>query len=146
MANEKTITSANAVAILTESNFYGAGIQLQGFSADAAFSLASAEIAETSLGVDGRLSAGWIPRIYKQTWSFQPDSDSIIVFDTIAGAQDVARDIFRLGMVIKLPGTGRAYTFTRGVLKDYKAMPDGKKVLQPVEFSIEWESVRPAVV
>ena len=98
------------------------------------------------MGVDGRLSAGWIPRIYRQKWTFQPDSDSIALFDAIAGAQDAGQTIFRLGMVIKLPATSRSYDFYRGVLKNYKVMPDAKRVLEPVDFTIEWEKVRPSVL
>ena len=146
MANEKTITSANAVALLTVAPLGFTAVQLQGFAADAAFSMDGADIAETRLGVDGRLSAGWVPRIYRQTWSFQPDSDSIALFDAIAGAQDAGQTIFRLGMVIRLPATARSYDFFRGVLKNYKVMPDAKRVLDPVNFVIEWERVRPSVV
>ena|SRR5579872_2773704 len=144
--SDKTITSANAVFLLTESNFYSAGIKIQGFAADAAFAVASAPTAETQMGVDGNLSAGWVPREYKQTWSLQADSESIAVFDAIANGQDAVQDIFWLQGVMKMKSIGRSYTFTKGVLTEYKVMPDGKKILQPVEFVITWQSVKPAIL
>jgi hypothetical protein len=146
MANTNTITSANAVAILTEQNFFPAGVQLQGFAADAAFALESAQTAETVLGVDGIMSAGWVPRMYRQQWDLQADSDSIAVFDAIAGGQDVAQTVFFLGMVIQLPSLGKAWNFSRGVLTNYKAMPDGKRILQPQQFAITWNTVRPVIL
>lgn len=146
MANEKTITSANAVALLTVSAIGISAVQLQGFAADNAFAVEGADIAETRMGVDGRLSAGWIPRIYRQTWSLQPDSDSIALFDAIAGAQDAGQTIFRLAATIRLPAVNKSFDFYRGVLKNYKVIPDAKKVLDPQNFIIEWERVRPSVL
>lgn len=146
MSNNNTITSANAVFLITESNTFPAGVQLQGFAADAAFATETAETAETKLGVDGILSAGWVPRAYKQNVSLQADSDSILVFDAIAGAQDIAQDVFWLTGVITFPAVGKSYTLTRGVLTNYKVMPDAKKLLEPQEFSIIWNKVQPAII
>jgi hypothetical protein len=92
------------------------------------------------------MSAGWIPHTYDQTISLQADSRSIAVFDAIQQASDVARTIFWLNAVIQIPGIGRSYVFSNGVLKNYKPLPDAGKTLQPVEFTITWESVKPAVI
>ncbi|HJW05309.1 MAG TPA: hypothetical protein VJ527_02340, partial [Rhodanobacter sp.] len=105
-----------------------------------------ADTAEVVLGVDGKMSAGWVPRMYTQTISLQADSPSIPVFDAIATAQDAAKTVFRLNGVITLPGVGMSYTMSRGVLTRYKPMSDAKRTLAPVEFQITWESVRPAKI
>lgn len=143
---DKTITSADAVFILSSADVLPAAVQLEGYAADAAFATEQADTAEVVLGVDGKMSAGWVPRMYTQTISLQADSPSIPVFDAIATAQDAAKTVFRLNGVITLPGVGMSYTLSRGVLTRYKPMSDAKRTLAPVEFQITWESVRPAKI
>lgn len=145
MANA-TITAADASFAISSTDFALASVLLEGYAADAAFAMENADTAETSLGVDGKLSAGWIPRSYQQTITLQPDSPSRPVFDAIVAAQDAARTIYRINGVISLPGNKYSYTLTRGVLKNYSAMPSAQKVLQPMTFVIEWEKVQPIPV
>lgn len=143
---DKTITSADSVYVLSSSDVLPAAVQLQGYAADAAFATEQADTAEVLLGVDGKMSAGWVPRMYTQTISLQADSPSVAVFDAIATAQDAAKTVFRLNGVITLPGVGMSYTMNRGVLTRYKPMADAKRTLAPVEYQITWESVRPAKI
>ena len=139
----RTITSADSVFILSSADFALAATQIQGYAADAAFATDEVDTAETVLGVDKVLSAGWVPRTYTQTITLQADSSSIDLFDALVLAQDAATTIFRLGGVITLPGTERSYTLSRGVLKRYTVMPVAQRVLQPRTFVIEWESILP---
>jgi hypothetical protein len=143
---KNTITSADATFVLSVAGLYAAGVSIEGFATDAAFATPGSDVAETMLGVDGKMSAGWIPHTYDQTISLQADSRSIAVFDAIQQASDVARTIFWLNAVIQIPGISRSYVFSNGVLKNYKPLPDAGKTLQPVEFTITWESVKPAVI
>ena len=138
---DRSITSADSVFSISSADFALAATILEGYAADAAFAMENADTAETMLGVDGKLSAGWIPRSYKQTITLQADSKSRKVFDGLVTAQDATRQIFRLNGVITLPGNQYSYTLTRGVLKNYTAMPTAQRVLQPLTFVIEWESV-----
>lgn len=139
----RTITSADSVFILSSNDFALAAIQIQGFAADAAFATDETDTAEVLLGVDGKMSAGWVPRTYPQTITLQADSPSIDVFDSIVLAQDANRTVYRLNAVITIPGTQRSYTMTRGVLNRHTVMPGAQRVLQPRTFTITWESVLP---
>lgn len=141
MANP-TITAADASFVLSSTDFALSATLLEGYAADAAFATDNADTAETSLGVDGKLSAGWVPRSYNQTITLQPDSPSRPVFDLLVAAQDAARTVFRLNGIISMPGNKYSYTMSRGVLKNYSAIPSAQRVLQPMTFVIEWEKVQ----
>ena len=138
---DRSITSDDSTFVLSSSDFALAATILEGYAADAAFAMDNADTAETMLGVDGKLSAGWIPRSYNQTITLQADSKSRALFDALVTAQDATRNVFRLNGVINLPGNQYSYNLTRGVLKNYTAMPTAQKVLQPLTFVIEWERV-----
>ena len=138
---DRSMTSADSTFVLSSSDFALAATILEGYAADAAFAMDNADTAETMLGVDGKLSAGWIPRSYNQTITLQADSKSRALFDALVTAQDATRNVFRLNGVINLPGNQYSYNLTRGVLKNYTAMPTAQKVLQPLTFVIEWEKV-----
>lgn len=138
---ERSITSADSTFVISSADFALAATVLEGYAADAAFAMENADAAETSLGVDGKLSAGWIPRSYTQTITLQPDSISRAVFDALVTAQDATRTVYRLNGVITLPTNQYSYNLTRGVLKNYTAMPTAQKILQPMTFVIEWERV-----
>lgn len=143
---ERSITSADALYVLSSADFALAGTVLEGYAADAAFTLDAADTAETQLGVDGKLSAGWVPRSYNQTITLQADSPSCAIFEGLVAAQDVSRNVFRLNAVITLKGNQRAYNLTRGVLKSHTAMPGAQRVLQPQTYTIEWERVLPVPI
>lgn len=140
---DRTITSADSTFVISSADFALAATILQGYAADAAFAMENATSAETSLGVDGKLSAGWVPRSYNQTITLQPDSPSRPIFDGIVTAQDAARTVFRLNAVITLPGNQYSHSLSRGVLKTYSAMANAQKILQPMTYVIEWERVIP---
>lgn len=139
----RTITSADSTFVISSADFALAATILEGYAADASFAMDSVQTAETVMGVDGKLSAGWTPRPYPQTITLQPDSPSRAIFDLIATSQDAARTIFRLNGVITLPGNQYTHVLSRGVLVGYTPIPAGQKVLQPMTFQIVWESSRP---
>lgn len=140
---DKTITSANSIFTIAVSGLYNSPVQLQGYAADRAWETEGIEIAETLMGVDGKLSAGYTPQPVTQTIHLQADSASIDLFDTIFNATKASKEVYRLTGSIVLPATGKAYSCRRGVLKNYKPLPDGAKTLQPVDFQIVWESIDP---
>lgn len=143
---ERSITSADATFVLSSADFALAATVLEGYAADAAFATDNTDTAETSLGVDGKLSAGWVPRSYNQTITLQPDSPSRALFDLLVGAQDAARVVYRLSGVIHLPGNQYSYALSRGVLKNYSSIPTAQRILQPMTFVIEWEKVVPVPI
>lgn len=136
-----TITSANSVFTIVAAGIFPAPIQLQGYSSDKAVVTEAIETAEIQMGVDGRMTAGYVPMPTKQTISLQADSPSRALFTAIAQASKTARDVFYLSAELVLPSTGEKYAFTKGVITNLKQLPDLMKVLAPVDIQITWESV-----
>ena len=146
MGNQSTITSANSVFILSVTDLYPSGVSIQGYATDKAFATEALEIAETMMGVDGQLTAGYTPTPVKQTISLQADSPSKDIFDAIVRTTRQTGDVMYLDAVITLPGPGETYTLTNGILTSAKQIPDAQKVLQPVDYVITWESVSASVL
>lgn len=138
---DTTITSANSVFTLVVAGLFPAPVQLQGYASDKAFTTEAIDLAEVQMGVDGRMTAGFVPNPVKQTITLQADSPSKDIFTALIQAMKTAREVFYVSGSIALPSTGESFTLTRGILTNAKQIPDAQKVLQPVEFQITWESV-----
>lgn len=136
-----TITSANAAFALAITNLYPSPQSIQGYAADAMFAVDEADLAEIVMGVDGRMSAGYVYSVTPMTVSIMPDSPSNTVFETWYNTSRAAADVYSGNATIILPGIKRKYTLKNGVLTKGKALPDAKKTLQPREWKITWESV-----
>jgi hypothetical protein len=145
----KTITAANSQFVLTllANGLAPAPIpvpfQLEGYAADAAFLIDPVESAETIMGVDGRMSAGFLPTITAQQITLMPDSPSIEIFETWFGAQKALRELFFANGSIALPSVGKSYVLTKGALKRVTQAPPVGKVLQPMTYQIDWNDVQP---
>ncbi len=142
----RTITSADGTFILSSADIALAATEIGGWAADAAWAFDNVNMAETILGVDGKLSAGWVPRAYQMTVTIMPDSDAIEVFNAFQLACDASKTVYRLNGVLTLPGLGRSFMMTRGVLQNYTPVPTGQKVLQAQTFQIMWEGVKPVPI
>ena len=136
-----TITSANAAYAIAIANLYPVPQTLQGYAADDMFVTEAVELAETIMGADGKLSAGYIFNPIKQTITIMPDSASLKLFEQWRQAQNTARDVYRCNAVIQLPGISRKYTLSNGVLSSATPIPGARKTLAPVSFTITWEKV-----
>lgn len=137
----KTLTAANSVIMLTVSGLFDTPQQLQGFAADDVVDTDQVDSAETAMGVDGKLSAGWIPMAIKQTFSLQADSNSLAFFEAWYAAQQAIRELYIASGSVYLPATGRKYAMRRGFLTNHAAMPNVKKILQPRKFQVTWEAL-----
>jgi len=135
------ITAANSVFMMNFGALFPIPQKLQGYSADDAFMADAVEIAQTVMGVDGKLSAGYVPNPVVMTITLQADSPSIKLFDFLAQAMQASRDIYELSGTIALPAISKSYALTKGVMTEYKPLPDVKKILQPVTYRITWEAV-----
>lgn len=141
-----TITAANSVYFLAIAGLYPTPQQLQGFSADAAFDTDASEPAEVVIGVDGRMSAGYVPFLTKQTISIMPDSLSSQMFEDWLAAQKAAREVYIANAVITLPSVNRAYVLTSGVMTSIVSIPGTRKVLQARNFVITWGDINPVPI
>ena len=139
--DNSTITSANSVFTLVVAGLFPAPVQLRGYASDKAFTTEAVDLAEVQMGVDGRMTAGFVPNPVKQTITLQADSPSKDIFTAMIQAMKTAREVFYISGSIALPSTGESFTLTRGILTNAKQIPDAQKVLQPVDYVIAWESV-----
>ena len=73
---DTTITSANSVFTIVVASLFPAPVQLQGYASDKAVVTDAIDMAEIQMGVDGRMTSGYVPMPTKQTVSLQADSPS----------------------------------------------------------------------
>lgn len=138
-----SITAANAVVMLTLQPIFLSPYQLQQFAADNIFGTDPLDAAETSMGVDGRLTAGFVNVSTRQTFYLQADSPANDFFDQWYGRQKADQDTYIAGGTILLRSLGKKYTMVRGFLKSYQPLPNAAKVLQARQHTIEWQSAVP---
>lgn len=144
-----TITAANSVYLLSigvgpGQNLLFPPIQLQGFATDAAFETGASDDAEVVIGVDGFVSAGYVPFLTDQTIHLQADSPSVTIFEAWIEAEKAALEKLQCSAFISLPSVSRKYALTTGFLKSIISIPGTKKVLQPRDFVIVWGNISPA--
>jgi len=141
-----SITSANAVILLTVPGIIPVAVQLSAFAADDIFDSDEVDMAETKMGVDGKLSGGLV--FAKTPWNvtFQADSPSIAMFEAWDGYQQSNTEVFPGQAVVTLTGVGRAYTMINGYLVRGKRLPDAKRLLEPRKFRIDWQQIIPVPV
>lgn len=146
MANNRTLTSANAVLMIGAIGLYDAPRQIQGFSADDVTDMDPLTLGETSMGVDGRLSAGFVFNAIMQNITLQADSQSNDVFENIIAAEKQKREKFVLFGSVLIRATERRYTMTRGFITSVSVMPALRKTLQPRRYTLTWQKVEPGPV
>lgn len=133
-----TITSANAVYMLSVDTVFPTPVQIQGFGVDEAFDTEASDVAEVQLGVDGLAVSGWVPRLTTQTITLLAASPSFQLFEAWVQAMDVAREVLYAQGTIAIPSIGRKYSLPQGTLTRYPAMPNAKRVLAQRQFTITW--------
>lgn len=134
------ITAANATLILTLPGLFRVPVQLQGFAADDVYDLDEIESVETLMGVDGKLSGGFVWKPQPQTITLQADSESNDVFDTWNQNQKSGLRTYVAGGVLTLPSLGLKFIQTVGYLQGYK-LPGAKRVIQPRRYRLTWQDV-----
>lgn len=135
-----TLTAANSAFTLAITNLYPVPQLLQGFATDDAFSGEAVDIAEVQMGVDGRMSAGYVPNPTTITINIQADSPSLVMFETWFNATKGDQEIYPANGTILLTATGRKYNLRNGVLTRGTPFTGAKKLLQPSQYVITFES------
>lgn len=141
-----SITAANSEYWLAVLGLFPVPQRLQGYAADAAFDTEAADAAEIVMGVDGIMSAGYVPFVTRQTINIMPDSPSSYIFEDWMTAQKAAREVYYANASITLTSIGRSYVMRNGVITSFIAIPGTRKVLQARAFVITWESIDPVPV
>jgi hypothetical protein len=135
------ITSANATAYMTVKDLYPAGFQLNNFATDQAIDQSEDTIAETRMGVDGNMAAGYVPSIKPVNMQFEAASPTVPYLENVYLASQQNRRTYECTLVINVPSVGKVYTYTGGVMKTGKALPALKKTLDPVNYGFDFEKM-----
>lgn len=137
-----TLTSADSVLMLVVPGLYDTPQNLQGYAADDIFTVGQVSSAETSMGLDGILSAGWIPQIKQMTIMLQANSSSVSIFDQWVDTQEDARELLPCTLVVSVSGVNMIYNCTNGFMTSQTLLPDAKKILQPRSFVLSFGSIK----
>jgi len=137
-----TLSNSNSVLMLQVTGLFPVPIEIQGFSVDDMFTVPDVVSGEFMMGVDGKLSYGYVPYEVPLELTLQADSESNLIFDTLIGAESISKDKYRIDFTILVQGTSTLYVFTNGALGTHSPIPAGKKVLQPRKFSMTYESIK----
>lgn len=125
-----TLTTANSVLALTTEALFPAAQILQGYAADDAYSFDAVENGEYSMGIDGKLSAGFVYNEVPFTITLQADSPSLALFEQIYQYEQENRTKLTQNLTVTQVATGKRYDLKNGFMRSFKAA-DGKKTLQP---------------
>jgi hypothetical protein len=136
------ISAANAILTFTIPILFPIPVKLQGFAPDDVFSMDDIELVETSMGVDGLLSGGFVWKEQPMGVSLQADSPSNAFFDNWMGNQKAAQRSYPANGVLSLPSIGMKMIMSVGFLGTYK-LPDGKRTLTPRRYRLKWQQVTP---
>jgi tail fiber protein gp32 len=139
-----TLTTANSALLVTIEAIYPQAQRLQGYAADDVYDFDNVENAEFSMGIDGKLSAGFVFNEIPFTLTLQADSPSLTLFEQTYQYEVSNRTKLQQDLTITLPAVQKRYDLKAGFMRRYKA-PSGKKILQPgvVEFVFARMEVSP---
>lgn len=137
----RSLTAANAVIMLAVPGLFSVPQQLQGFAADNVYDIGNLDVAETAMGVDGYLSAGFVYNPIDQTFTLQADSLSNDFFDAWVAAVRQGTTALRCNGSTTLPALGKTYVHTNGVLVNMPPMSSAAKILKERKFLVRWQSV-----
>lgn len=132
------ITSANSTAILTVETLYPSGLELMQYATDQSVSMDEITTAETRMGVDGFMAAGWVPSIKAVSIMLEASSPSAAAMGQFFRAEEQARTKYEVTFTVRVPSIGKIYTWSGGVLKSGTPFPSHKKVLEPTTWKFDF--------
>ena len=136
-----SVTSASATLTFTVASLYDSGFDVSEFSTDRMWSSEAVPLGETMMSVDGHLTGAFQYNPTKMTFTLQADSTGREFFKEVAAAMRASKEVYWIYGTLTIPGTGEVITMSKGLLDTYKPVPDGQKALQPIDYSITFESV-----
>jgi hypothetical protein len=139
--NNRNITSANATGVIVVEDIFPSGITLDTFATDAALAMDEETIAETRMGVDGKMVAGYVPSIKVLTISLEAVSSAAKALDVVSATSHKNMNVYFSSLIFSVPALKQVWTFNNGVLKTLKSIPDVKKVLDIRTFKFDFESI-----
>ncbi len=135
------ITSANARLWLIVNHIFPAGFALEQFGTDQAWNQDALDVAETRMGVDGRMVAGYMPAIFPVTVTLEASSPSRFNLSTVWQAMKVNKRVYGCTLAATIPSLGERILWTKGVLKNGSPVPSAQKTLSPTTWTFHFESL-----
>lgn len=136
------ITSADATLILTCEELYPNGVQIEGFSTDQIIGGEDITIAETRMGVDGRLSAGYTPTAKNVTISLEASSPSLEVMQNIYQYMESTKSQPECSLTLTIPSRNQTVSYTQGCMTRARPVPDVKKLLDPTTWGFSFAKIK----
>lgn len=137
----RTLTAATAQFSIAIPGLFNTPVPLSGYAADDAFSVEAVQNAELVVGVDAKMSGGWVAALKKMPIVFQADSPSIDIFNTWGVVQEGTKEILYAQATIYIPATTYKYTCVKGALSEWRPLPELKRIIQPMRYEITWETI-----
>lgn len=135
------ITSANSTIILVAETVFPVGVQLMNFSTDQMFSADEVEIAQTRMGVDGGLAAGYTPNEKNVTITLEAGSPSTPYLELLWQTMEVNRTVYKVSLNCTVPSIGKNYIWSNGVLKRGNPVAQPKRILDPTSWGFTFSSL-----
>lgn len=142
MAYVHDITSANSILVMTVEDLYPAGVRLQQFAVDNAATMDQIQIAETRMGVDGHMAAGYTPAIHPLVIHLEASSPSYQIMVNLYQAERALRTPLDITMVATIPSIGQVYTWSVGTLKSGSPFHSVQRVLSPSQWGFDFEKFK----
>lgn len=136
----KDITSANASAYFYASLF-PAGLKLERFGTDSAWTQDNYETVEHRMGVDGKMAAGYTPVEKDITFTFEANSPTLDGLDLLWQTTEVSQTPIFGSIVITVPSIKKTFTLVNCILTGYKLLPNAERVLAPIDATFTCESI-----
>ncbi len=136
----KTLTTANSAFTLAARGVFPVPFKLEGYATDDSFAVDDVTPGEVQMGVDGNLSAGYVPYATQITFMFQADSPVLDYLDTIIAAQKSQREMVIFDGTGFIQGTQEKYAMTKGFMTSFTPASTGKKILQPRKFTFTFQN------
>lgn len=134
MSGNFDITSANCSLVLTVEEIFESGIELQMFATDQSFSQGDSQVAETRMGVDGKMVAGYTPNIKEVTIMLESASPSYSALAQVYRASETNKRVYRCTLVAESPSLGLVWTWSNGVMYSGQIVPAAKQVFDPTTW------------
>lgn len=135
-----SITSSNAIIVYKDNMLVKAGIPLVKFSTDQSLTSDEVAVAETRMGVDGKMAVGYTPNITPVTIMFEADSPSWRLIEQSLSIARQANTVVECELIVTIPALVKTYVYKNGAIKSLTNVAM-KKVLDPVTLKMDFEEV-----
>jgi len=134
-----TLTSANTVFTLAVPGLLPP-TSFSGWAPEEIYEVEDIDNTEIQMGMDGKLSAGWVPKAVAIRFTLQVNSPFNGFFDTWAQSQAQVQDVYPSYGEIVQPSIGLAWALANGFLGSRSPLASAGRVLKVRNYTVHFES------